>query len=621
MDNNAFEVGLSYQVDKQVTEQELRQRRENFEAAKAKAHALPLNPGCYLMKDENGNVIYVGKAKSLRRRVSQYFLPNRDRKTQALVEKIRDIDHVITGNDYEALILENNLIKKYNPHYNILLKDGKSYPMIRITKEDFPKVFTTRRIIKDGSEYFGPYPEAGKINQYMDLIDRLFSLRKCSTPLKKRTQPCLYYHIGRCSAPCCGKVAKDEYAKSIDRIRGFLTGKNDDLERQLRDEMTVASKAMQYEVAAKKRDMLLAVQSVSKAQMVEDYSNTESRDYAAIEMRSPLCTVALMQFRDGKLIGRALYRAQTFGDESETLLNFLTQYYEDGRQIPSEIYVSHEVDVDLISRYFNEYLHKDVRVFVPKEGKDFRILRMAAENASRDVEKRLKSKDNSKALEMLRDILNLEEPPELIEGFDIAQLSGKYTVASLISFVNGNPNPAGYRRFNIKSLNGAIDDFGAMREAVYRRYSRVINENLQRPGLLLIDGGKGQVNVAREVLDDLGLADVPVVGLAQRYETIVFDDDRPDLRLDHSNEALRVLIAVRDECHRFATGANQAMRSKEASFHLLQSVPGIGKASSEKIMNAFTTLDDVIQCSAQEISKRAGISEKVAENLLRRLKV
>ncbi len=621
MDKDAFEVGLSYQVDRQVTESELRQRRENFEAAKAKAHALPLNPGCYLMKDESGTVIYVGKAKSLRRRVSQYFLPNRDRKTQALVEKIRDIDHVITGNDYEALILENNLIKKYNPHYNILLKDGKSYPMIRITKETFPKVFTTRRIIKDGSEYFGPYPEAGKINQYMELIDRLFSLRKCSTPLKKRTQPCLYYHIGRCSAPCCGKISAEEYSKSIDRIRGFLSGKNDDLEKQLREEMTVASKAMQYEVAAKKRDMLLAVQSVSKAQMVEDYANTESRDYAAIEMRSPLCTVALMQFRDGKLIGRALYRAQTFGDESETLLNFLTQYYEDGRQIPSEIYVSHEIDVELISRYFNEFLHKDVKVFVPKEGRDYRILRMAAENASRDVEKRLKSKDNSKALEMLRDILNLEEPPELIEGFDIAQLNGKYTVASLISFVNGNPNPAGYRRFNIKSLNGAIDDFGAMREAVYRRYSRVINENLQRPGLLLIDGGKGQVNVAREVLDDLGLADVPVVGLAKRYETIVFDDDRPDLRLDHSNEALRVLIAVRDECHRFATGANQAMRSKEASFHLLQSVPGIGKASSEKIMNAFTTLDDVMVCSAEEIAKRSGISVKVAENLLRRLKV
>ena len=621
LDKNAFEAGLSYQVDRQVTEQELKQRRENFEKAKAKAHALPLNPGCYLMKDEGGNVIYVGKAKSLRKRVSQYFLPNRDRKTQALVEKIRDIDHVITGNDYEALILENNLIKKYNPHYNILLKDGKSYPMIRISREDFPKVFSTRRLIKDGSEYFGPFPEAQKVNQYMDLIDRLFSLRKCSTPMRKRPQPCLYYHIGRCSAPCCGKVSKEEYGKSIDRIRGFLSGKNDDRERQLQEEMSVAAKQMEYEVAAKKRDLLKAVQAVTKAQMVEDHSNTESRDYAAIEMRSPLCTVALMQFREGKLIGRALYRAQTFGDESETLLNFLTQYYEDGRQIPSEIYVSHEVDIELISRYFTDFLHADVVVSVPKEGRDFRILRMAAENASRDVEKRLKSKDNTAALEILRDVCGLEEIPELIEGFDIAQLNGKYTVASLISFVNGNPNPAGYRRFNIKSLDGAIDDFGAMREAVYRRYSRVINENLQKPGLILIDGGKGQVNVAREVLDDLGLADVPVVGLAKRYETIVFDDDRPDLRLDHSNEGLRVLIAVRDECHRFATGANQAMRSKEASFHLLQSVPGIGKVSSEKLLNAFTTLDDVVQCSAEEISKRAGIPLKTAENLLKRLKV
>lgn len=283
--------------------------------------------------------------------------------------------------------------------------------------------------------------------------------------------------------------------------------------------------------------------------------------------------------------------------------------------------MSHEIDLDLISRYFREFLKKDVSVFVPKEGRDFRILRMAAENASRDVEKRLKGRDNSHALEMLQEICNLEEPPELIEGFDIAQLSGKYTVASLISFVNGNPNPAGYRRFNIKSLNGAIDDFGAMREAVTRRYSRVIEENLQKPGLILIDGGKGQVNVAREVLDDLGLADVPVIGLAKRYETIVFDDDRPDLRLDHSNEALRVLIAVRDECHRFATGANQAMRSKEASFHLLQGVPGIGKVTSGKIMNAFTTLDDVVQCDADEISKRAGIPRRVAENLLARLKV
>ena len=592
-----------------------------FEIAKAKAHSLPLNPGVYMHKDENGTVIYVGKAKSLRKRVSQYFLPNRDRKTAALVEKIRDIDYIITGNDYEALILENNLIKKYSPHYNILLKDGKSYPMIRISNEDYPKVFRTRRLIKDGSQYFGPFPDATKLYDYLDIIDKLFNLRKCSVPMKKKKEPCLYYHIGRCSAPCCGKISKEEYAKSIDKVKKLLNGGNDELEKQLESEMMLASREMQYELAAKKRDMLTALQGVTKAQMVEDYSNTESRDYAAIEMRSPLCTVSIMQFRDGKLIGRAIFRAQTFGDESETLLNFLTQYYEEAKDVPNKLFVSHEVDGSLISRYFEETLDRKVEVSVPKDGKDFRILRMAAENACRDVEKRLKTRDNSAALEVLRSVLDLEDVPSLIEGFDIAQLNGKYTVASLISFVDGNPNPSGYRRFNIKSLNGAIDDYGAIREAVYRRYTRVMNEDLPRPDLILIDGGKGQVNSARDVLDEIGFADIPVVGLAERLETIVFDDDRKDLNLDHSNEGLRILIAIRDECHRFATGANQAMRSKEASFHLLQGVKGIGKVSSSKIMNAFTTLDDALSCTADEIAQRAGISKSAAKNLLDKFKV
>lgn len=595
--------------------------REVFEKAKAKAHSLPLNPGVYMHKDADGNIIYVGKAKSLRKRVSQYFMPNRDVKTTALVDKICDIDYIITGNDYEALVLENNLIKKYNPHYNILLKDGKSYPVIKITKEDFPKVFRTRRIVKDGGEYFGPFPDAGKLFEYLDIIDRLFSLRKCSTPMRKRESPCLYYHIGRCPGPCCGKITKEEYAKSIDKVRHLLKGGNEELSRQIRNEMMVASQNLEFETAARKRDMLNILESMNKAQMVEDYSATESRDYAAIEMRSPLCTVSIMQFREGKLIGRALYRAQTFGDESETLLNFLTQYYEDGRQIPKELFVSHEVDSELISKYFSDYLKSDTEVSVPKDGKNYRILRMAAENAKRDVEKRLKSKDNTPGLEILRDICNLEDIPELIEGFDIAHLSGKYTVASLISFVNGNPNPSGYRRFNIKSLEGAIDDYASMREAVSRRYSRVMNENLPRPDLIMVDGGKGQVNAAREVLDELGFADIPVVGLAERFETIVFDDDRKDLNLDLSNEGLRILIALRDECHRFANSANQAMRSKEASFRLLESIPGIGKATSEKLLKAFTSLDDMIQCSEEEIVSRSGVSAKVAHSLLTKLKV
>ncbi len=627
MDPNAFEPGISYRVDKTGTEAEAEERKTAFEKAREKAASLPLNSGVYMHKDETGTVIYVGKAKSLRRRVLQYFLPDRDRKTAALVEKIRDIDYIITGNDYEALVLENNLIKKYNPHYNILLKDGKSYPVIKITREDFPKVYRTRRIIRDGSLYYGPYPEVNRLEQYLDLIDRMFSLRKCGTPLRKRTSPCLYFHIGRCTAPCCGKISKEEYGKTVEKVKKLLDGGNRDLEKEVRAEMEEAADHLEFERAAKKRDILKVLQSMEKEQMVDDLSSgkragsSDSRDYAAIEMRPPLCTVAIMQFREGRLMGRAIYRAQTFGSESETLAGFLTQYYEQADEIPSEMYVSHDIDTALIERYFHEALRSDVKISVPADGKHFRILRMARENASRDVEKRLKSRDNSEALEVLREICDLEEPPRLIEGFDIAQLSGKYTIASLISFVDGNPNPAGYRRFNIRTVEGMIDDYASMREAVYRRYTRVLTEGLRKPDLVLIDGGKGQVNVARDVLDSIGMAEVPIVGLAEKHEIIVFDDDRPDLSLDRSNAGLRVLIAVRDECHRFATSANQAMRSREASFHLLEGIKGIGRVTSEKIMTAFTTLDDALSCSAEEISERAGISKKTAENLLERFRM
>lgn len=584
------------------------------------AKALPHNPGVYLMKNKENTIIYVGKAKDLRKRVTSYFLAKRDRKTTALVKKIAKIEFIITGNNYEALVLENNLIKKYSPHYNIMLKDGKSYPMIRITKEEYPKVFITRRILNDGSQYFGPFPEVGQISIYMDLINKMFNLRKCGVPLKKRKIPCLYYHIGRCDAPCCGKANPIKYAKNVDKVKSFLSGKVEPLKKELEKEMYAASQKMEYEIAATKRDLIKAVDSVSQQQVVEDYSCLESRDYAAIVMRSPICTIALMQFRDGKLIGRALYRAQTFGDETETLLNFLIQYYEDGRQLPKEVYVSHEIDVELISQFFKDQLKENAPIIlVPKDGKHFRILRMANENALRDVEKRLRKNDNTVGLERLKEILGLEESPSLIEGFDIAQLSGKYTVASLITFVDGNPFNSGYRRFNIKSLNGKIDDYGAIAEAVQRRYSRVINEKQKKPNIILIDGGIGQVNTAREVLDEVGLADVPVIGLAKEEETIVFDNGREPLKLYHSDEGLRILIAVRDECHRFATNANQAMRSKEASFRLLKTVPGVGEQTAKKLMEEFISIDKIIDSTPEEISSKCKISQKKAESILKSL--
>ncbi|HHT80918.1 MAG TPA: excinuclease ABC subunit UvrC [Spirochaetales bacterium] len=582
------------------------------------ARELPHASGVYLMKDKSGAIIYVGKAKDLKKRVVNYFQANRSAKTAALVKKIAQIEYIITGNEFEALVLENNLIKKYSPHYNISLKDGKSYQMIRITNEPFPKVFKTRRIIDDGSRYFGPFPDGGKLDLYLSLIEKLFPLRRCGIPLRKRDKPCLYYHIGLCSGPCAGLVSEEEYARSVDAVVDLLEGKTDALIKRLRAEMATASKQLNFEEAAIKRDQIDAIITTSSEQQVQDFAQ-ESRDYAAIEMRGPLCTISLMQMRDGRLIGRALYRAETLGEETDTLLNFLVQYYADGMKLPQFLYVSHEIDINLIRQYFAELLGGRLEVSLPLEGKHYRILRMARENASRDVEKRLKSKDNSQALVELARVLNLPAPPSLIEGFDIAQLSGKYTVASLISFREGNPDKPNYRRYNIKSLQGRVDDYESMREAAARRYTKILNEKLERPDLLIIDGGKGQVHAVREVLDDLGMFDIPIIGIAEKLEAIIFDDERPPLLLPEYSEALRLVIAVRDECHRFATSANQAARSREASFQLLQSVEGIGKKRSMDLMKTFGSLDVMLNKKPEELAKEGGIPLPVAQRLLKQL--
>ena len=572
------------------------------------------------MKDMDDNVIYVGKAKNLKRRVSSYFLPNRDLKTTCLVEKIDHIDYIITGNEYEALVLENNLIKKYTPHYNILLKDGKSYPVIRITNEDFPRIFKTRRIIKDGSKYYGPYAKLVELNTYLDLVAKSFPLRLCSGPLSKRKEACLYYHIGRCSAPCINKISKEEYGKYIRACEDVLSGDDASLIKQVEKEMYDASKRLDFETAAKKRDILEALKGVQANQMVQDWNDEESKDYVAIEMRSYLTTISIMQFRNGSLIGKALYRSESLGDETETLFSFIVQYYSDGESLPHEIYVSHEIDASLIERFFDENYSHRVKVLLPRDGKHYRILRLAQENATRDIEKRLKETDNTPALEILRKELSLERLPRHIEGFDIAQLSGKYTVASLIVFRDGNPSRSEYRHFSIKSLEGKIDDFESMREAVSRRYSRLLAENAELPDLLMIDGGKGQVNAVLEILEALGIADrIPVIGLAKEHEELVPPRDGETIRLPHSNEGLRVLIAVRDECHRFATSFNQRMRSKEASFSLLESIEGMGKKRSERVMKAFGSVERILSLSPEELSKGASIPLDVARRILHKL--
>ena len=589
------------------------------ESARDQARALPENPGCYLMKNAEGTVIYVGKAKNLKRRVNSYFLPNRNAKTAALVEKIVNIEYVITGNEYEALVLKNNLIKKYNPHYNILLKDGKSYPLIRITNEDYPRVFKTRRVIKDGSLYYGPYPDGKRLDMYLETVEDTYPLRLCQGVLKKKSTPCLYYHMKKCSGPCIGAISKEEYGEYIKEVKDFLSGDDSSLSRKVKKEMMEASKKLDFETAAKKRDLLEALSVMQSNQGVDNMDTSEdSRDYAAIEMRAYLCTVSIMQFRDGRLIGKAMYRAECLGDETETLLSFLIQYYSDGDTLPHELYVSHDIDAELLSKFFKEELGKPLKVEIPKDGKHYRILRLAGENATRDVEKRLKNVDNTPALERLREITNIDTLPSLIEGFDIAQLSGKYTVASLIVFRDGNPSNKEYRHFSMKSLeDNEINDFQSIHEAVFRRYKRQRDEKAQLPDLLMVDGGIGQVNAAIAALDELGLS-FPVVGLAEKHEEIVFPDNT-SLLLDHSDPGLRILIALRDECHRFATSFNQRMRSKDASFKLLESIDGVGPERSKRIMQTYQSVDAILSLTPEELAKGAKIPLPVAERVLRKL--
>ncbi len=588
-------------------------------SARDQAHSLPQNPGIYMMKDKSDKVIYVGKAKNLRKRVSSYFLPNRDAKTTALVEKIDHIDYIITGNEYEALILENNLIKKFNPHYNILLKDGKSYPMIKITKEKFPRVYKTRRILDDGSSYFGPFPANGALDTYLELIRQNYPLRLCSGPIEKHKTPCLYYHIHKCSAPCIGQVDEKEYRAYIDEIKDFLSGDDVKLISRLQKSMMEDAKALRFEEAARKRNLIADLESLSKAQSVEQALESDSRDYAAVALRGYLCTVSIIQLREGRVIGKALYRAETFADETEVLLSFLIQYYSDGANLPTELYVNQEIDTELLADYFRKELGVPLYIGFPKDGKHYRILRMAEVNAAEDVDKRLGKLDNSEALERLADLLGLEKPPLHIEGFDIAQLAGKYTTASLIVFRNGNPSVKEYRRFNMKTLDGRIDDFASIGEAVSRRYSRLFNEGAELPDLLMIDGGKGQVGVAVEELQALGLDDIPVVGLAKKNEEIVFPDERENLVLDKADPALRILIALRDECHRFATSANQRMRSRDAGFALLQSIEGVGQKRAEKIMKECGSIEGILALSAEDFAQKASIPLTVAQRIIKKL--
>ena len=674
------------------------------EALHQYALSAPKTSGVYLWRDEKDIVIYVGKAKSLKNRLSSYFASKRDIKTRILVSRARRIEYIQTDNEYEALLLENNLIKKYKPRYNINLKDGKTYPVLKITNERYPRLYRTRRIQNDGARYFGPFPNVPAVDDFLSLIKRTYTLRQCKR-LKKR-EPCLYFHIGRCSAPCADKISETDYRKDIDEIALLLEG---DLKKplaELTEKMKAAAAAREFEKAARIRDGMQAVRALRGQNSVEDM-DPEARDYIGWAAEGALITFTVFKMRGGKVVGRDLYRTESLKDEAEVLPEFLIAYYTDPKQIPPHIFVCAGQEYELAEQWFADRLgvkvtitaipledrkqasatdtesltavnehsyHSDIdnteaaaaektpvygavtpdeaatapvsgsasepevskqtattsnsvdRPEIPERSAADRLppsvlrrhkaaLAMAQFNAKEDAARRVKELGDFPALEELQKILSLDRPPHRIEGFDIAHLHGKYTVASLISFKDGNPDKKNYRIFRLRTTDGIIDDYASMREAVARRYTRLLNEAAELPDLIMIDGGIGQVNAAKAVLDALEL-DIPLVGLAEKNEELYRPHINKPIVLPQRSAALRVLQRVRDETHRFANTRNNRLRSKEELHLQFEQLPHIGEKRAARLLRSFSSIEKLAAASLEAAAAAARITQAQAEEVI-----
>jgi excinuclease ABC subunit C len=583
-----------------------RPKPDSYETLKTAARNAPNEAGVYIWKDIENRIIYVGKAKVIRNRLASYFSGGKDVKTAALIRYAASIETIITSNEYEALLLENTLIKQHSPKYNINLKDGKTYPVIRISAGDFPKVWRTRHIVEDGSLYFGPYPNVQGVDLLLDLIEKTFPLRKCRI-LKKRDNPCMYYHIGRCQAPCCGKIAAADYAIQVERVRKLLAGETEALVNDLKEKMNEAAKALKYEEAAQFRNAVRSIEELSEPNTTED-RDPENRDYITWASEGVFTVFSVFSMRGGKMTGRDLFSTRSAANEEESFETFIAAYYSPDRPPPPKVYFSipGSVSMDSLNRYFEETFAYVPQLLAPNEKRHEAAMAMARQNALDEIRRRLRERGAGPALDELQRVLKLKARPERIEGFDIAQLDGKHPVASLISFKNGVPDKKNYRYFKLRTVVGIVDDFAAMREVVRRRYSRLLREGLELPDLILIDGGIGQVNAAKGVMDELG-ADIDIAGLAKQEEEIFLPHTIDSIRLPERSEALKVLQFVRDETHRFATGFNQRLRSTDIGFSVLESVEGIGPKRAAVLMKEWHSLENIVKTTAQELADKSSI--------------
>ena len=598
---------------------------------------VPAEPGVYLLRDRHHKVVYVGKAKNLRSRVRMYFRGGDDRmQLPYLVPRVTDIETLVTRNEKEALILENNLIKQYKPRYNIRLKDDKSYVSVKLTLEDeWPRVLVTRKIVRDKSRYFGPYHSASAVRDSLDAIRKVFPLRTCSdTVFRNRSRPCLEYQIKRCPGPCCLPVDRDDYRRALKSAMLFLEGKNDELVRDLRTRMATASEQLRFEEAARLRDQVRALEKTAEPQEMVSHFGID-QDVFGLYREGGFIEIQVLTIRRGKLTGSHTYGFddREFPDE-QVLAEVVGQYYSGGRFIPDEVLVPVDLeDADVRASYLAELKGKSVSVFRPQRGDKVRLCEMAAENARQSFAARRNDEDQrQRMVEELRRRLGLRSAPKRIECFDISNFQGKHVVGSMVTFDEGEPDKNRYRRYRVKTVVGQ-DDFASMHEVLTRRYARSRVDN-DRPDLLVVDGGKGQLAVATAVLAELGIGDLDVVSLAkdrvaadargsqiQHSEERVFLPNRKNpVVLPRNSTALFLLQRVRDEAHRFAITFHRELRSRERFRSVLDDVPGIGPQRRRRLLKEFGSLRRLAAATPEEIAAVPGFGPERARDLLDRLK-
>ena len=534
---------------------------------KRKLKFLPNKPGVYVFRGEKNKILYVGKAKSLKKRVSSYFTKTHDSpKTRALVENIRDIEYIVTSSELEAIMLESNLIKKERPRYNIILRDDKQYPYLKITVgEEWPRLLLTRKIEKDGAKYFGPY-SGSVVRETLRQIKRLFPLRWCrETPMKKRKQPCMYFHIKRCLGPCIGAVDNKTYDEMAKEVIGLLEGRLSKVIEGADREMRAASDAQEYEKARVLRDRIRSMEKIAKGQAVISTDVTD-RDVLGLARRGNHACVLFFQIREGKLVGREIfYPHETSGFSDEDLIaSSMKQYYADAAYIPASVLLGHEIsERNVIEKFISGIRGAKFKVTKPRSGNKRKLVEMAERNAEELLSRRVLSdrEKESAALIGLKNRLRLARPPIRIEAFDVSNIQGTDIVGSMVVFVAGHAYKRDYRRFILRTVAGQ-DDVAAIYEIVSRRYSKTLKGELELPDLVLIDGGKGQVNAARRALDESGFSDISVIGLAKRLEEVYIYGRKSALKLSATSPMLQLLQRIRDEAHRFAVTFHRLKRSK-----------------------------------------------------------